>query len=410
VAVQAEVILAARETKRDNAMEEAAQSLGQVAQGIQETGQRLIPRDGEAMIGHISAVEIGLAFGVALITLAIRWLFLRVAGGLFPPEEAYRQSLGREIAVGIVRTMAWAILLSGLFVALGLVDWPSRPVNWQAAVWRCYSTLVIMFLAMLAFRLASVWLRIANQPSRGLGGGLVSDQIAPLLRDLLKVAMLIGALLLIVQVWGYNATALLAGVGIGGLAVAFAAQDAIANVLGSVVIYTDRPFKVGDWVQIAGITGTVEEIGIRSTRIRQFDKPVVSVPNKQVANEKIFNYSAMTERRVRFSLALPYNTPPGKLERALAALRPLVGERDGALAGSALVHLESLGASGLSILVQVLTPITTYEPFLEWQEALLLDILRELEEHGIEIALPSQSVYLRNTGDEQGSGGVPIRR
>src|SRR5690606_30681737 len=119
------------------------------------------------------------------------------------------------------------------------------------------------------------------------------------------------------EAWGYNATTLLAGVGLGGLAVAFAAQDTISNVFGSIIIYSDRPFKVGDWVKIGTVEGDVEEIGIRSTRIRKFDKTVVLVPNKRLTNEEILNFTQMTARRLTQTIFLDKTNPPDKIEKAL---------------------------------------------------------------------------------------------
>lgn len=381
-------LIAAKPAARDNALEQAAQTLGESAEGIKETGQRLVPRpEPEPRVGHLSIVELGLAGGVIAVTLVFRLVFLRLAGTLFKPRDSQDYSLGREIAESVVRLLAWAILLSGLFVALGTVDWPSKP-DWHTPVWRIYTSLVILFLSSLLFRSASVWLRLLRRSPGALSAGLIDFQLAPIVRDLLKVLVLVTALLLIVQVWGYDATALLAGVGIGGLAVAFAAQDAIANVLASIVIHTDRPFKVGDWVQIAGVTGIVEEIGIRSTRIRQFDQPVVWVPNKLVSTEKIYNYSAMRMRRLRLRLPLPFDTPPDKLERLSALVGQLVAARPGTEEGTALVRIDGIGATGLELLVQAFTRVTEYEAFMEWQEALLLDILRKLGEAEVQIALP----------------------
>lgn len=381
--------LAAPAKPSDNALEQAAQVLGETAEEIQETGQRLVPRpEPEPLLGRLSLVELGLALGVIVITLLIRLFFLRLARGLFHPQPAFERSLGREIAEALVSITAWAILLCGLFVALGAVDWPSRPVDWHTPVWRIYASFVVLFLGLLAFRLASIWLHLLRRSAGALSVGLIDQQLAPILRDLFKVLVIVAALLAIVQVWGHDATALLAGVGIGGLAVAFAAQDAIANVLASIVIYTDRPFKVGDWVQIGGVSGIVEEIGIRSTRIRQFDQPVVWVPNRLVSAEKIVNYSAMRLRRLRLRLPLPFDTPPDKLERFSAAVGRLLGERPGAEEGTALVRIEGLGATGIELLVQVFTRITEYEAFMEWQEALILDILRKLGEQGLSLAAP----------------------
>src|SRR5690606_42111412 len=130
--------------------------------------------------------------------------------------------------------------------------------------------------------------------------------IIPLLRKSLKIFIGVVGGLLLVQHVGYPITSLLGGLGIGGLAVALAAQDTLANVFGSVIIFTDKPFKVGDWVKIGDVIGDVESIGFRSTRIRTWPKTLVTIPNKIIANTQVENWSAMPKRRIRFTLPVTY--------------------------------------------------------------------------------------------------------
>jgi MscS family membrane protein len=207
------------------------------------------------------------------------------------------------------------------------------------------------------------------------------------------------ALITIVEVWGYNATTLLAGVGLGGLAIAFAAQDTIANIFGSLVIHLDQPFKVGDWIMMGDLVGAIEEIGIRSTRIRKPDKTPVTVPNKHFTTEIIANFNRMTARRVNTTLSLSIANPPAKLEEGLAAINrvllaameprtlPSGAQEPPRLQKEAwFARLSAITPTNYVVTVVALTVSTDYTYFQQLQEELLLEMLFALEEKGVLLA------------------------
>jgi MscS family membrane protein len=345
---------------------------------------------GFALAG-IDLVQLLLAAGALAGALLLRWLLDRVIDATVCRSGA--ATTARRGALEItLRLASYAVVLAGLWIALSLADLPSAPYDWALLARRIYLTVLSIFGVLALYRISVLLVGLATQ-ARGERAGFVDRQLQSLLRDLARIAAILLVVILVIQAWGYDAGALIAGVGIGGLAIAFAAQDAIANILGSVVIYTDRPYRIGDWVVLDGAEGSVEEIGIRSTRIRTADRKLVIVPNKKVVENQIRNSSLMTHRRVQARLALTYSTPPDLLERTVAELDALVRGAEGFDPETALVAFEQFGESGQIVLVEVLTAETAYVPFMAMQQRLLLDIRRKLDELGIELAFPSQTVY-----------------
>lgn len=366
-------------------VEQATQSVSETAKTVQESTQAILPSGlQQGKHGVIDYAQVGIASSAILIALLLRWLVLVLLAKL----AALVARSGRELdhkLLGLTRRGAsYVIVLAGLFVGLSSLYLPSKPTDWHTFAWRGFLTLAIAAASLLLYNIVDVLLTFLAGSQRS-HAALFDRQLLPLLRDIVKVVLLVLAVAALVQNWGYNATTLLAGVGIGGLAVAFAAQDTIANVFGSLVIYTDRPFRVGDWVEIGDVEGTVEEIGIRSTRIRCFDRSIISVPNKSVSGTNIQNNSAMTARRINLVLVADYTTPADTLSQALAAIRELIAAQQEIRTDGVAVSLSEFGPAGIHILIQCFTYSVQWLEFLKAREDLMLGILQQLDGLGVKI-------------------------
>jgi len=206
-------------------------------------------------------------------------------------------------------------------------------------------------------------------------------------------------------------TGLVAGLGVGGLAVALAFQDTLGNFFGSIFILLDRPFAVGDWIKVGDVEGIVEDIGFRSTRIRTFPKTVVSVPNKTVASTTVDNWSKMPKRRVRQTVGVTYETTPEQMEHAVAAIREIVQNDEGVDKEYIVVRFTEFGDSSLNILVYYFTTAVGFADHAATRERINLAIMRTLENLGLSIAFPTHTVYLegqaaKNLARQVGSRGV----
>jgi len=229
----------------------------------------------------------------------------------------------------------------------------------------------------------------------------LDDQLVPLVGRSLKWFIWgIGLLLFLQNVLNYNISSLLAGLGIGGLAVAFAAQNTIANIFGAVMIFVDRPFKVGDSVSMEGFEGSIEAIGLRSTRLRTWDGTLVCIPNRTVASTNINNLAARPMRRTNFTLGLVYGTSVAKLEEALGIVRDVLANHPET--GQYRAYFNRFGDFSLNILIQHWCNSMDYEVYLLALEEINMEIKRRFEEAAIEFAFPTRTLYLKSESMSQG--------
>ena len=216
----------------------------------------------------------------------------------------------------------------------------------------------------------------------------------PLIKKTLFVVAAIFSVLVIAQSQGLPVQSFLAGLGIGGLAFALAAQDTIANMFGSLVVVMDQPFKVGDTVRIGTNIGTVEDIGLRSTKIRLLDKSLVVIPNKSVASEAITNLARFTGRRVEQVLGLSYDTSPEKMTEIVADLRALIKEEAEVDPASVLVYFRDYAASSLDVWVAYVAKSADFQKGMELKQRLNLKIMRAVAARGLSFAFPTQTLHL----------------
>jgi MscS family membrane protein len=194
---------------------------------------------------------------------------------------------------------------------------------------------------------------------------------------------------------GINVTAFIASLGLGGLAFALAAKDTVANLFGSIAIMMDGSIRVGDWIEVNGVEGDVEDIGMRTTKIRKFDKAVVAVPNSQIANSNIINYSRRKNRRIKMNIGVTYSTTKSQIEKIISDIRQMLQEhpnidKDEVL----LVRFDSFGASELSIFIYTYTNSPKWKEYLRVKEDINLKIMGIVERNGSSFAFPSQSIYV----------------
>ena len=226
------------------------------------------------------------------------------------------------------------------------------------------------------------------------------DQLVPIVNTALKgVAVLIGGVFVLGNL-GVNVTSLLAGLGLGGLAVALAAQDTIRNLLGGVTIFADRPFQVGDWVVMNDIEGTVEHVGFRSSRVRTFYNSVVTVPNARIVDTHVDNMGLRQWRRYKTTLGLAYHTTPDQVQAFVEGVRALIRSNPGMRKDFYIVEFHGFAASSLDVLVYCFIDAPNWNDELRTRHVLNLDIMRMAEDLGIEFSFPTQTLHLASTPDQ----------
>ncbi|MEQ9366745.1 MAG: mechanosensitive ion channel family protein [Leptospirales bacterium] len=233
----------------------------------------------------------------------------------------------------------------------------------------------------------------------------LDDQLVPLLTRTLRIFIVIIGVLIVIQNMGVNVLSLLAGLGIGGLAFALAARDAVANFFGSLMILFDRPFQVGDWIRVGGSEGTVEEIGFRSTRIRTFYNSVISIPNSEVANEQIDNMGVRQFRRAVANLGVTYDTPPDTLEAFMEGIKNIIKANPSTRKDYFHVVFKEFGDSALVIMVYFFFKVPDWNNELVERQNIYLEILRLAKELKVEFAYPTQTLHVESFPEKRPTRG-----
>jgi MscS family membrane protein len=229
--------------------------------------------------------------------------------------------------------------------------------------------------------------------------GLVQTFIPPVLK-FIKIVVWGFAGVLIIANLGYDVTGLIAGVGIGGIALALAAQETLSNAFGSFSILADNPFNVGDWVSTEGYEGEIVEIGFRSTKIQTMDLSIVSIPNMTIAGGIIENYSRRNARKVEHTIALTYSTSVKNIKAIIKELESLFKKDKDIEDGSYRVNFKNFGDSALELeVLYYITDMKSYARYLDIRERINLKIKETAEKIGVEMAFPTQSLYIQNAKD-----------
>ena len=222
----------------------------------------------------------------------------------------------------------------------------------------------------------------------------VDDQLIPFAIDIAKVLTIVLALVMILgNVFNVNVTALVTGLGIGGVAFALASKESLENLLGSFTIFFDKPFTVGDTITLGGVTGTVEKVGFRSTRIRTFDKSVVTVPNKNIISAELDNLGARPVRRVKFNIGLTYDTSVENIKNIVDDIQKLIDEHPMTNQDGRVRFLE-FGPSSLDIMVLYYVDSPDWEVLIDAKQKINFDIIDIVNKYKCEFAFPSTSIYI----------------
>ncbi len=224
----------------------------------------------------------------------------------------------------------------------------------------------------------------------------LDDQMVPLIRKTLKTFVVITGTLFILENLEVPILPLLTGLSIGGLAFALAAQDTIKNFFGSLMIFIDRPFQIGDWVTSGDVDGTVEEVGFRSSRVRTFRNSLMYIPNGKLADSTIDNHGLRKYRRFYTKIGITYDTPPALMETFVEGLRQIVKKHPNTNKENYHIYFNDLGASSLEILFYIFFEVPTWGEELQARHEVLLDIMKLGEKLGVNFAFPTQTLHVEN--------------
>lgn len=332
---------------------------------------------------------------IMLLGLALRRLMSRIVSKVFY-RVIKRYTAGvseRELNELLIQPLSVVLFLFTLFLAFNVLDYPTtvthdlaRSEPWpKRLLFSLYQIGVISALTWVALRLIDFAVLVYHRRAELLTSvnTRLDAQFIPFAKDFIKVILLILAfLVMLAQVFNVNVTALIGGLGIGGLAVAFAAKESLENLIASFTIFLDRPFQVGDLVTVGGITGTVEKIGFRSTRLRTAEKSYVTVPNKSMIDKPLDNLSLRTARRVSFTLSFSHDTSRAQLLAIAQELRTYLRGHERVVPEEIQIKLAALTQTGRDLSVQYFVQVATYDEYLDIKEDVNYRILEIVEAHG----------------------------
>jgi MscS family membrane protein len=283
------------------------------------------------------------------------------------------------------------LVVSGLLALL----YPELDLNpWMESVIRIsVRSMAILSIVLSLYRLVDVLAdRMAAKAE--LTDSRLDDQLVPLVRKALKVLVILSGALFLLQNLDVNVGSLVAGLGIGGVAVALAAKDTIANFFGSLMIFIDRPFQIGDWVKIGDVEGIVEVVGFRSTRVRTFYNSLVTVPNAHFTESAIDNIGLREYRRIKTVLNLTYDTSPEQIQAFVEGIRAIICANDFTRKDYYEIHFNDFGAHSLDLMVYLFVKVDSWSDELRERHNILLEILRLAKHLGVDFAFPTQTLHL----------------
>ena len=293
-----------------------------------------------------------------------------------------------------------------LLVGFPMLDFDSNIENIVNQVTRLVAAVAII---LVTYRAVDIFVHALTRRASETETKL-DDSLVPLLRTSMRLFVTVVGILFVLQNLNVNVSSLVAGLGLGGLAIALAAQDTVRNVLGGVTIFADKPFEVGDWVVIEGVEGTVETVGFRSTRVRTFYNSLVSVPNGNLMDAGIDNMGQRRWRRYKTTLGVGYHTTTDQMQAFVEGIRAIIQASPGMRQDYYMVEFHGFGATSLDVLVYCFIDAADWNEELRTRHVLNLDIMRLAESIQVDFAFPTQTLHIAEMpGQPQQFPPVPDR-
>ena len=342
------------------------------------------------VLGYALWQPLGLALLFVLCFLLSRLTRLIVRSRVTRVLEKFGMNAVKDVAAHAARPLG-TLAACGLFaLALPELRLPISPARLLGVGARVLAAIAAV---VLAYRLVD--LVVARLAARaGESASRTDDQLVVLLRKILRVIVVAVGIVFILQNLHIDVTSLIAGLGIGGLALALAAKDTAANLFGSITLLVDQPFLVGDAINAAGVEGTVVEIGLRSTRVRTYEDTEVTIPNGKLAGSNVENLSRRTYRRYKVTLGLTYDSTPDQIRAFVEGVRAIIAAQPKTRKDAYEVHFTGYGSASLDILLQTHFLVASASEMHIAKQQLLLEIMRLAKEVGVDFAFPTQTIHM----------------
>ncbi|RXI98584.1 mechanosensitive ion channel family protein [Anaerobacillus alkaliphilus] len=338
-------------------------------------------------------VDIGVSVFIFVFFLLLRKLFTKYVFRLIiRMSKKSPTALFTNVFLAFEKPLRWFFVFLGLYLAINALPYEH---GFEARITQMYRTLIIVLITSGLYNLASTSSPIFEKVGKKLH--LEVDKILiPVLSKLLRFLIVAISLSVIAQEWNFDINGFVAGLGLGGLALAFAAQEMIEDFFGGIIIMTEKPFTIGDWIKTKDVEGTVEEISFRSTRIRAFRQAVVTVPNSTLANTAILNWTKMGKRQITFHLGVTKSTSKAKLEAVIKEIELTLRSHPDIHQETIFVRFDGFNQNSLDIFLYFFTKTTVWGEYLGVKEDINLRILEILQKEGVTVAFPTRTLYVES--------------
>ncbi len=351
---------------------------------------------------HLQDIALNLILLViaVLLILVLRWLLTAI---LLRPLRALTRRTDSELddvlLEASISPLRIAVVGVSLIVTVNLISFGSEVQQIAETFGR---TLIIAAVFYLMIKFLDV---VSLRPTafHHVTGLTIPERLLPFLNTVVKFLIIALGAIFVLQELHFDVAALIASLGVVGIGISLASQDTVSNMFGFAAIVSDNPFKVGDFIKTPNVTGIVESVGVRSTRVRQLDQALVTVPNNVLSNAVVLNWSRLEKRRLDITLNFTYSTTSDQIRAAVIEIRDLLKRAENIDPESVIVHFVDLSSSSLDVRVICQILLADWKEFTALKESLMLDIMSVSEGLGIDFAFPSQSLYIESTPEAAAS-------
>jgi len=342
----------------------------------------------QGSVGGLSVQSMVIATGAALLSFIVLRLALKIAVAQARRLAERTSSRADDTVVEVLaRTSPWLIALFSVLLGLGLLDLPDR---WHARVSHLWFVALVLQLALWAHKAAGLFMQRYLQRHARDGALAQGSASATLMFWGLRVALWTVVLLAILSNLGVNITAFVASLGIGGVAIALAVQNILGDLFASLAIAVDKPFEVGDAIAVQNFSGTVQQIGLKTTRIKALSGEQVIVSNAELLKQTLRNYKRQADRRIAFKFGIAKNTSADLAAQVPGILRRLLSGNEHVRFDRA--HLVGFGDNALEYEVVYVVKSADYTLYMDLQQQINLELMRDFERLGIALSTPTMQM------------------
>ncbi|MBT4687341.1 MAG: mechanosensitive ion channel family protein [Rhodospirillaceae bacterium] len=344
----------------------------------------------------IGVGELLSAIGIFLLFLLLRGVFTRmVLGTLGGITRRTKNEFDDELIAALDQPLRFVFVIIGLYAATQVVSFPERVDEFLGHLVRSFIAFAIFWTL---YRCVSPLSFLIDKAFGVLGRSTLGSSLKDFVAKLARFVIACVGIVAVLEEWQFNVGAVLGGLGLVGMAVAFGAQTLIANLFAGVTIFLDGIFEKGDWIRGAGVEGIVEDIGFRTTKIRRFDKALTTIPNDKLAGDAVINFARMTNRRIYWKIGIEYSATEGQLRDIVNGIKGHIFDNSDFEVDPkkvvTLIHVDSFNDSSIDIMLYCFTTTTRWPEWMRVKEDLAFAIKGIVEGAGSGFAFPSTSLYV----------------